>query len=313
MLFHVARGQAKMGDFLEQYGHRAVAEMELAKPRWREDSAYLQQIVDAQKSPSAQSPESLHRINQQRREDAMRDLPKTLAQWGGSFQCEQIEALAVEAQNLLPYRETGKHYLLMGYELIRGVILEIARRHELSDDIFFLHLQELRQLPAGMDTLKAAIVQRKLRWQSAQRLDYPDVIDSAQLDSLGLPRKLPHASELTGLSLSAGIVLGTARVVRTPDEAQNLGKDCILVCPSTDPSWTALFTTIKGLVVERGGVLSHGAITARDFAIPAVACPDATQIIKDGDTVRVNGDLGHIAILPPTARAPTEPQEVLHA
>jgi phosphohistidine swiveling domain-containing protein len=93
------------------------------------------------------------------------------------------------------------------------------------------------------------------------------------------------------------MVQGTARIVRSPHEAKDLGDDCILICPSTDPSWTALFTTIKGLVVERGGVLSHGAITARDFSIPAVACPDATQIIKDGATVRVDGDRGQIDIV----------------
>jgi pyruvate,water dikinase len=313
MLFHVARNEATLSDFLEQYGHRAVAEMELAKPRWREDPAYLQQIMDSQKSPAAHSPESLHHTNQQRREDAMRDLPKTLADWGGSFLREPIEALALEAQALLPYRETGKHYLLMGYELIRAAILELARRHDLADDIFFLHLDELGEISTHADELRAKIARRKIRWQSAQRLDHPDVINSADLESLGLPRKLAHANELNGLSLSAGIVQGTARIVRTPDEAKDLGNDCILICPSTDPSWTALFTTIKGLIVERGGVLSHGAITARDFAIPAVACPDATKIIKDGDIVRVNGDLGHIAIVPSTTSAPAEPQEALHA
>jgi pyruvate,water dikinase len=102
---------------------------------------------------------------------------------------------------------------------------------------------------------------------------------------------------MDGLSLSAGVVTGTARIVFQPDEAGHLGDQCILVCPSTDPSWTALFTTIKGLIVERGGVLSHGAITARDFSIPAVACPNATSIISNGARVRVDGDRGHITII----------------
>jgi pyruvate,water dikinase len=124
----------------------------------------------------------------------------------------------------------------------------------------------------------------------------PDVISSDKLDDLGLPRQIDAASELEARSLAAGVANGTAHIVFRPGDAKDLGDDCILVCPSTDPSWTALFTTIRGLIVERGGVLSHGAITARDFSIPAVACPDATQIIKAGVKVRVDGDRGHISI-----------------
>ena len=123
------------------------------------------------------------------------------------------------------------------------------------------------------------------------------MIDSRELDALGLPRQIEAASEMDALSLSAGVVTGTARIIFDPAEATGLPDDCILVCPSTDPSWTALFTTIKGLVVERGGVLSHGAITARDFSIPAVACADATQTIRDGARVRVDGDRGHITVI----------------
>ena len=108
---------------------------------------------------------------------------------------------------------------------------------------------------------------------------------------------LEAASEMEAVTLSPGVVTGTARIIFSPSDAKDLGDDCILICPSTDPSWTALFTTIKGLVVERGGVLSHGAITARDFSIPAVACPDTTQTIKDGAKVRVDGDRGHITII----------------
>jgi pyruvate,water dikinase len=185
----------------------------------------------------------------------------------------------------------------MGYELIRSAILELGRRWSLGDDVVFLRLEELEQYESDPASFAKVIGQRKIRWQSAQRLDHPDVIDSAELDTLGLPRTLASSKELTGLSLSAGIFTGIARIVRSPAEAKDLGDNCILICPSTDPSWTALFTTIKGLVVERGGVLSHGAITARDFSIPAVACPDATKIIPDGATVQVDGDRGRIAIV----------------
>lgn len=208
-----------------------------------------------------------------------------------------VTSMAREAQALLPYREVGKHYLLMGYELIRTVLVELGRRWNLGRDLFFLRLEDLSHFESDAEQLKSELARRKIRWQSAQRLDLPDVIDSRELDALGLPRKIEAAKKMDALSLSAGVVTGTARIVFNPNEATDLPDDCILVCPSTDPSWTALFTRIKGLIVERGGVLSHGAITARDFSIPAVACSDTTQIIDDGAHVRVDGDRGHITII----------------
>jgi len=297
MLFQVARGEVPLDTFRERYGHRAVGEMELARPRWREDASYIEQITQTQEASDEHSPARLHMKNEENRARAMAELPQTLAQWGGSFLQEEIEALAREAQRLLPYREIGKHNLLKGYELIRLAILELGRRWGLGDDVFFLHLEELPQFEADADKLRSAVQMRKVRWQAFQRLDMPDVIDSSELDRLGLPRHVDAASEMEALTLSPGIVTGTARIVYHPGDAAGLGDDCILVCPSTDPSWTALFTRIKGLIVERGGVLSHGAITARDFSIPAVACPDATSIISDGVTVRIDGDSGHITII----------------
>jgi pyruvate,water dikinase len=92
------------------------------------------------------------------------------------------------------------------------------------------------------------------------------------------------------------VAAGTARIVLDPRENRDLGVDYILVCPSTDPGWTSLFVNARGLIVERGGVLSHGAIVARDFGIPAVVCPGATSRIQDGSKVRVDGNQGKIHV-----------------
>ncbi|HUU42496.1 MAG TPA: PEP/pyruvate-binding domain-containing protein, partial [Planctomycetota bacterium] len=297
MLHHVARGEATLEDFIENYGHRTVGEMELAEPRWHEDPGYLKRMIASYRKRDSRSPTELHGANAERRRAAERELPKTLEHWGGSSMLEEVQGVLKEAQMLLPYREIGKHYLMMGYERIRAAVMELSRRWDLGRDVFFLKLDELGRYESERDALKGEIARRKVRWQSAQRLVHPDIIDSAELDTLGRPRKMEDASEFDAQPLAPGVVEGTMRIVNSPDEADDLPDDCILVCPSTDPGWTALFTNIRGLVVERGGMLSHGAITARDFGIPAVACPEATRLLESALRLRVDGNVGKITVL----------------
>ncbi len=183
---------------------------------------------------------------------------------------------------------------MMGYELVRLAISELGLRWEIEDDVYFLHMAELDEFEARREELKKEIARRKTRWRSAQRLDLPDVIDSEHLSHLGIPQEAPDADELQGDAVSSGVASGWARIVFNPREVDDLGSDYVLVCPSTDPGWTPLFINARALIVERGGVLSHGAIVARDFGIPAVVCPGATTSIKDGDRLRVDGNSGRI-------------------
>ena len=297
MLHRVAQGEVSLEEFIESYGHRTVAEMELSVPRWREDASYLERMIASYRKRGTRSPEKLHDANAEKRRAAEAALPETLKQWGGSAMFEEIHAALVEAQTLLPYREIGKHYLMMGYELVRACITELSRRWDLGRDVFFLHRDELARFEADRDALTEAIAKRKMRWQSAQRLVHPDLIDSDLLDDLGRPRKMEDASEFTGQPLAPGVAEGTMRIIYSPEEGDDLPEDCILVCPSTDPGWTALFTSIRGLIVERGGMLSHGAITARDFGIPAVACPEATRLLESALRIRVDGNRGQVTVL----------------
>ncbi len=297
LLYQVAQGEKPIEEFLDKYGHRAVGEMELMNPRWREDPSYLYQIIETYKQPGMTSPEEMHERNRERRLEAERNLGDVLARWGASSQLEDFMDLIREAQTLLPYRETGKHYLMMGYELIRNVLCEIGRRLEIGDDVFFLQRAELERFADEKESLMETIERRKIRWQSAQRLECSRVIDTDNIEKLGLPEEIVSAGEYKADALAAGSLTGTARIVFDPKEASDLPEDCILVCPSTDPGWTALFARIRGLIVERGGALSHGAITARDFGIPAVALPDATRKIKDGSRIRIDGNTGKVSIL----------------
>jgi len=186
---------------------------------------------------------------------------------------------------------------MMGYEVIRLALVELARRWDLGSDLFFLRAAELPKFEADRDRHLERIAERKIRWQSARRLDHPDVIDTKDLKDLGLPRTFEAADELTGDAVASGVSTGPARIVFDPTQAGDLGTDYILVCPSTDPGWTALFVNARGLIVERGGALSHGAIVARDFGIPAVVCPDATKRIPEGAVIRVDGNHGRITIV----------------
>jgi pyruvate,water dikinase len=295
MLHAVATGNAERTGFLERFGHRTVGEMELAEPRWREDPGFLDNLIAAHRGGA--SPAERHQANRQRRQAAEAALPGLLADAGGSSFREAVMAALRLAQDLLPYRENGKHYLMMGYELIRTVILELSRRSGLGRDIFFLRLHELDGLAARDGSFGAVIAERRLRWQALRRLEMPERIDSDRLDDLGRPPPLPAASELPGDAVSGGVASGEVRLVRDPHAARDLGSGYILVCPSTDPGWTPLLLNARGLVIERGGVLSHGAIIARDFGIPAVVCPGIMRRLAAGDRVRVDGDRGMVAIL----------------
>ena len=296
MLHRVAGGEISMDEFLERFGHRTIGEMELSEPRWHEDSGFLHNTVSSLNTPGMRSPEEIHKENTVRRKEAEEALKTILPEYGGASFREEIVENMKEAQELLPYRETAKHYLMMGYDLVRRAIRELDRRWKTGGDVFFLRLDELQKFETETDTLRQKISERKKFRSAARTLSPAEVIASDDLDKLGLPEEFEAASELKGDPVAAGAAEGPAAVVFDPRQAGDPGAGYILVCPSTDPGWTSLFVRAAGLVVERGGALSHGAIVARDFGIPAVVCPNATARIKNGERIRVDGNRGTIVI-----------------
>jgi len=297
LLYRVAAGQATLEEFLERFGHRSSDEMELAEPRWRENPAYLRQMIDRFRADSGRSPEEIHRQNLTRRRAAEEQLPAILARCGGSSLRERIQRDLAEVRDLLPLRESGKHYLMMGYELIRAAIEQLAARWDLGAGIYFLRRDELEHYPARRQELDEQIARRRTRWQALKRLHMAEVIDSDHLDGLGLPEEIESLDELQGTAVASGVATGMVRVVFDPQAAGDLGEGYVLVCPSTDPGWTPLFMAAAGLIVERGGMLSHGAIVARDFGIPAVVCPHATRLLETGDHIRIDGASGKITVI----------------
>ena len=294
MLSEVAVGSETMESFLERFGHRATGEMELARPRWHEDPAALDPLLEQARRNGIQVLRERHSAAVERGKAALSELPAQLKEWGGSTAYEEIAAAVAQARELLPYRENGKYYLMMGYDLIRQALLVLAQKWNIGPDLFYLELGELAEYPLRKEYFDEQIKQRRVRWQSFQRLEMPQVLDSRQLDKLGTPDEVEGGEERSGTALASGTASGPAVVISDPSEAIDLPDGYILVCPSTDPGWASLFTGARGLVVERGGTLSHGAIVARDFGIPAVACPRVTHWLSSGDTIRIDGNKGRV-------------------
>jgi len=297
-LWEVAHGQLEMQDFLRDYGHRAAGEYELAQPRWREDTEFVQSMVDMFREHEEMNPEAQFRAQKERREKAESTLRERLSEGKARAYSKSILTEMQYVQRYMPYRETAKFYLMMGYELIRNALLELGRRHlDSVDGIFYLTPEELPELIAGGD-FSQKIADRKSRRDKLLSIELPDVIFSDSLHQIGDPPLPESSQELEGVAISSGVATGTARVLlKPPNRAADTGTGYILVCPSTDPGWAPLFPGARGLVMERGGVLSHGAIVAREYGIPAVAnIAGATKIIKDCQQIKVNGNKGKVFI-----------------
>jgi pyruvate,water dikinase len=276
-------GNLDESEFLMRFGHRGPREMELSEPRWNEHcdlQSLSRESAALAGSNDAQSPR-----------DRILSEPKLAL---------QRAALAAELDrlhDLMALRETAKHFLMMGYAQIRRVLCELDRRHGLNGGIFFLTPEELPRMIRGED-LAAMIAARRRGREVALGLEVPPVIFSDDLEAIGRTVETGAAQTMQGVALSAGTAEGVALVLQSPDAAAIPDEPFILVCPSTDPAWLPLFVRAKGLVMETGGVLSHGAIVAREFGLPAVAgLTGVHHRIKSGQQVRIDGGSGTVAVI----------------
>lgn len=286
-LSDLVTGRLNQREFLQRFGHRAGEEMELAQPRWREDPEAIQRLTRnpalKELPPGYGAPMS---------DEAWFDALEIVVPWFDDAPQRAVESLP----HYLMLREAAKHYFMMGYALIRDVLMELDRRHDLQGGVFFLTPAELPRVVAGED-LGALIRRRRRRRTLALSLEVPQVLFSDDLDAIGRPLEIAGAETFQGVPLSAGVAEGTALVLTEPTAAAP-GEDYILVCPSTDPAWVPLFIRASGLVMETGGVLSHGAIVAREFGLPAVAgLPDVHRRLRTGQRLRVDGATGQVAVL----------------
>jgi pyruvate,water dikinase len=286
----LVEGRLGRAAFLERFGHRGSQEMELAQPRWGEDPAALNRLVapagaahpgaGAAAGPGAWWDKIVAEAR--------------LSAFGRTALEPEVRAL----HTYLGLRETAKHYLMRGYALIRGALVELDRRHDLGGGIFYLTPEELPRLAAGED-LSGLIAGRRRRRALALSLEAPAVLFSDDLEALGRPVPVAGGDTFQGVPLSAGVAEAPALVLDRPPEGELPAGPYVLVCPSTDPAWVPLFVRARGLVMETGGVLSHGAIVAREFGLPAVAGPPGVRRrLRTGQRLRVDGGRGTVTVLP---------------
>jgi pyruvate,water dikinase len=283
----LSSGAMDRNAFLDLFGHRGTNEMELAQPRWSEAPEELNRLFGSSTSQSSGS------VGKDSDWEAVADEAKI----GGPFR-DQFKVKVERLRTNLGLREAGKHYLLLGYAVIRRTLVELDRRLGLNGGIFFLTPTDFPDLLAGTD-LSGKIAEARKRRQTELSLEVPPVLFSDDLEAIGRPLPEPATgSKLEGVPLSAGVCEGPALVLTEPTAAPPGEGGYILVCPTTDPAWVPLFVRAKGLVMETGGVLSHGAIVAREFGLPAVAgLPGITQQLKTGQLLRVDGGRGTVMVV----------------
>jgi pyruvate,water dikinase len=293
--------RAALEDFLKKYGMRCSGEIDVTKPRWREDPMQLIPSIISNIHTSA--PGEHREKFKQGEMEALQAEKEIIAQLGEK---RKIYRLVKLYRNLLGLREHHKFLVIVILDLYKRAIMEeagkLAREGVLvqQEDVYYLTLEELaasleKSFPGNIKELVEA---RKKQHILDQKLNPPRVMTSEGEIITGRRRDVdaPEGA-LTGTPVSAGIVEGIARVItRMEDASINPGE--ILVAPFTDPGWTPLFTSAVGLVTEIGGMMTHGSVIAREYGIPAVVgIENATGIIKDGDRIKVNGTEGYVQIL----------------
>jgi pyruvate,water dikinase len=296
--------QAGLADFLRAYGHRAVAEIDLGLPRWSEDPTYILGVLanylrldDPELAPDVQFRRAARKAEEMVAELTRRATRKHRLR--GAL----VGFFLRRARALAGLREMPKFCIILLFARARSLLWSVGEelaktgRLESAEDIFFVSLPEARAILAGEDLRSVVRERRTVYAQETKRRHVPRVLLSDGTEPVA---ETPGAADdvLRGTAASGGVVTGSARVILEPSRA-SLEPGEILVAPSTDPGWTPLFLTAGGLVMEMGGAMSHGAVVAREYGIPAVVgVPDATERIATGQRITVDGSDGTIATQP---------------
>jgi pyruvate,water dikinase len=293
--------------YLDKYGMRCAGEIDITRTRWSEKPATLVPLI-LSNIKNLEPHASCRKFEQGRQEsfkkeqellDRLKQLPD------GEQKAEETGQKISLIRNFSGYREYPKYSIVNRYFVYKQALLKEAERLVQADvirereNIYYLTLQELHEVVRTHKLDDQIISKRKNEYKLYERLTPPRVITSdGEIVTGEYKRENLPAGAMVGLAVSSGMIEGRARVLLKMDEA-DLEDGDILVTTFTDPSWTPLFVSIKGLVTEVGGLMTHGAVIAREYGLPAVVgVENATKLIKDGQRIRVHGTEGYVEILP---------------
>jgi pyruvate,water dikinase len=292
--------------YLNRYGMRCVGEIDITKTRWSEKPSILIPVI-LSNIKNFKSGESKRKFEQGKQEALKKEkeLLNRLEQLAdGKEKAEEIKQMISLMRNFIGYREYPKYGMISRYFIYKQALLKEAKRladaHVIQEmeDIYYLTFEEFHDVAQSNKLDEELILKRKEDYKVYEKLTPPRVITSdGEIVNGEYKRENLPPNVLIGLPVSSGVVEGRARVILNMEDAK-LEEGDILVTSYTDPSWTPLFVSIKGLVTEVGGLMTHGAVIAREYGLPAVVgVESATKLIKDGQKIRVNGVEGFVEIL----------------
>ncbi|MEM1493590.1 phosphoenolpyruvate synthase [Bacillus velezensis] len=292
--------------YLNKYGMRCAGEIDMTRTRWSEKpTALVPMILNNLKNFE---PNASQRKFEQGRQEALKkeqELLDRLKQLpDGEQKAKETKRMIRIIRNFSGFREYPKYGMISRYFVYKQALLKEAEQlaeagviHE-KEDIYYLTFEELQEVVRTNKLDYQIISTRKGEYKVYEKLAPPRVITSdGEIVTGEYKRENLPAGAIAGLPVSSGVIEGRARVILNMEDA-DLEDGDILVTSYTDPSWTPLFVSIKGLVTEVGGLMTHGAVIAREYGLPAVVgVENATQLIKDGQRIRVHGTEGSIEIL----------------
>ena len=292
-------------EFLQKYGMRGSGEIDITRTRWREEpTQFLSMVLNYVKSARPRQ----HRRNFEagKREAelmAARLVNRLRKKPWGFLKARIMQRLIKVYRSLIGMREHPKYFITQNFDWIKQAIMQEANTLvaagvlQSADDIFWFSLPEIKEMIARQQVEQNIIEIRKSQFRLDSRLTPPRAMTSEGEIITSIDKVQTPVGALAGSPVSAGTVEGRARVVLKLEEA-HLNKGDILVAPYTDPSWTPLFPLAAGLVTEVGGLMTHGAVVAREYGIPAVVGVEgATRKIADGQWIRVDGTQGIIEFM----------------
>ncbi len=292
--------------YLESYGMRCAGEIDITRPRWSERPSTLLPLILSNVS-TFETGEGARKFDQGLREASNKEhelLEKLRRLPDGDTKAEETKRMIDFVRNFIGYREYPKYGLVSRYFVYKQALMREAERLVQAgvlreqEDIFFLTFDELREVVRTQTLDQHIISTRKDEFKFYEKLTPPRVITSdGEIIAGAYHRDDLPAGALAGLAVSSGLIEGRACVILNMEDA-DLEEGDILVTAFTDPSWTPLFVSVKGLVTEVGGLMTHGAVIAREYGLPAVVgVENATKLIKDGQRIRVHGTEGYVELL----------------